>query len=82
MQWIGEVGTPRKSAKDRYMYVRHLVGNEFLPQMGLDYSPDTLARKSAFFAFMLWRLSQVTRGLQPPTTGTTPGTSSTTCVAP
>jgi DNA-directed RNA polymerase II subunit RPB2 len=65
MQWIGEVGTTRKNAKDRVMYVKHLIANEFLPQIGLVYNEKTLARKAQYFAFVLWRLAQVARGFQP-----------------
>ena len=66
MQWIGEMGTSRKNAKDRCMYVKHLIANEFLPQIGLTYNEKTLARKAQYFAFMLWRLAQVARGFQAP----------------
>ncbi len=66
LQWIGEQGTKRKTASDRAKYVAHLMANEFLPQMGLDSSPLTIARKAQYFAFMLWRMSQVARGYQEP----------------
>jgi DNA-directed RNA polymerase II subunit RPB2 len=66
MQWIGEMGTARKNAKERCLYVKHLLANEFLPQIGLTYNEKTLARKAQYFAFMLWRLAQVARGIQEP----------------
>ena len=66
MQWIGEMGTNRKAARDRCMYVKHLIANEFLPQIGLQFDEATLARKAQYFAFVLWRLAQVARGFQDP----------------
>lgn len=62
--WIGQ-GARRKSAVDRAKYVAHLMANEFLPHMGLDSSPETIARKAHFMGFMLWRLSLVARRAVP-----------------
>lgn len=61
LQWVGEEGTKRKSMGDRSKYVAHLMANEFLPQMGLDSSALTIARKAQMFAFMLWRMANVAR---------------------
>lgn len=61
LQWVGEEGTKRKSMGDRSKYVAHLMANEFLPQLGLDSSALTIARKAQMFAFMLWRLANVAR---------------------
>jgi DNA-directed RNA polymerase II subunit RPB2 len=66
MLWIGEHGTLKKHPNDRRLYVKHLMANEFLPQIGLLYTPEILARKAQFFAFMLWRLAQTARGFQEP----------------
>ena len=64
LAYIGEEGTKRKSTGDRARYVAHLMANEFLPQVGLDSSPTTIARKAQYFGFMLWRLAQVARNYQ------------------
>ena len=64
LAYIGEEGTKRKTAGDRTRYVAHLMANEFLPQVGLDSTPITIARKAQYFGFMLWRLAQVARGFQ------------------
>lgn len=61
LQWVGEEGTKRKSTGDRSKYVAHLMANEFLPQLGLDSSVQTIARKAQMFAFMLWRMANVAR---------------------
>ena len=63
LHWIGEEGTKRKSSGDRAKYAGHLMANEFLPQLGLDSSPRTIARKGQFFAMMLWTLANVARGI-------------------
>lgn len=67
LAWIGDhIGTPtsaRKRPEDRPVYAAHLMANEFLPELGLDSEPDTIARKAQFFAYMLWRLAQVARKL-------------------
>ena len=67
LQWIGEMGTKHKvGSGDRAKYTAHLMANEFLPQLGLNSSPKTIARKAQFMAMMLGWLADVARGIVPP----------------
>ena len=67
LQWIGEMGTKHKVGGDnRARYTAHLMANEFLPQLGLNSSPKTIARKAQFLAMMLGWLADVARGIVPP----------------
>ena len=67
LQWIGEMGTKHKvGGGDRAKYTAHLMANEFLPQLGLNSSPKTIARKAQFLAMMLGWLADVARGIVPP----------------
>ena len=61
LRWIGDAGCPRKSAEYRAKTVAHLLANEFLPHMGVDSAPRTIAGKGPMLAFAVWRLSQVAR---------------------
>jgi DNA-directed RNA polymerase II subunit RPB2 len=42
-------------------YIHHILSNEFLPQVGLDMSELTLAKKRAQLSFIVWRVSKVAR---------------------
>ena len=67
LQWIGEAGTKHKvGGGDRAKYMGHLMANEFLPQLGLNSAPKTIARKAQFMAMMLGWLADVARGIVPP----------------
>jgi DNA-directed RNA polymerase II subunit RPB2 len=66
LQWIGEEGTKRKTAGDRAKLAAHLMANEFLPQLGLNSSALTIAKKGQYFAMMLGTIADVVRGLTPP----------------
>lgn len=42
-------------------YIQHILSNEFLPQVGLDMSDLTMAKKRAQLSFIVWRVSKVAR---------------------
>lgn len=66
LQWIGERGDKRKTNADRARYAAHLMANEFLPHLGLNSYPMTLARKGQYLAMMLRVMADVARGIAPP----------------
>jgi DNA-directed RNA polymerase, beta subunit/140 kD subunit len=62
MVWIGRRGTSNTHAGDCVRYLNHLLGNEFMPCMGLSTAPLSLKRKARVFAFMIYRVARVARG--------------------
>jgi DNA-directed RNA polymerase II subunit RPB2 len=66
LAWMGERGTTRKTSDEYAKYAAHLMANEFLPQMGPTSGTGVVARKSQAFAYFLYRLAHVARGLQEP----------------
>lgn len=67
--WVAEKCIKEQNhfrAGGHYARARHLVLNEFLPQVGLDTTPQTLASKRALFAALVCRTCRVARFELPP----------------
>jgi DNA-directed RNA polymerase beta subunit len=54
----------RRTGDSRAPYMAHLTANEVFPEMGLDSSAQTIARKGRLLALIIGRLSYVARNLQ------------------
>jgi len=62
LEWIGREGTTEPTTERRHRYMLHILGNEVIPHMSLQRSPDGLRRKATFVAHMAQRLTSVAFG--------------------